>query len=80
MDKIIEYIKQKNKELDEVAVVDDGTLSCARETFQEVIRMLQEEIDKQKIRVDVCVPLNGPVAEEVFKLIKNKLEIENYTC
>ena len=46
IDKIIGYINQKDKELDNISVVDDGTYSCAKETFQEVNKMLQELKDK----------------------------------
>lgn len=43
MDKIIEYIKSRKKDLEKWSNgLDDGTYSSATETYDNVIRMLEE--------------------------------------
>lgn len=38
-----------------------------------------KELDKEKMNMDIYVPLEGPAAEEIFRMIKNRLEVENKT-
>jgi len=49
MDEIIEYIKEREKDLDYWAKgLDDGTYSSAKETYQQVIKMLEKKQEDSK--------------------------------
>lgn len=45
LDKIEECISQAIPELEEVAVVDDGTYSQAKETYERIINILKDKGD-----------------------------------
>ena len=55
MDKIIKYIEEREKDLENWSNgLDDGTYSSAKETYKEVIKMLKEkEAEDETIDDDI---------------------------
>ena len=90
MDKIIEYIKEREKDLGYWAGgLDDGTYSSAMETYQKVIEMLErKEAEDDTMDNDIVEIIthtyyaDGKVikTESEYKYKKKLLTVEESTC
>ncbi len=89
MDKIIKYIKERKKDLENWSNgLDDGTYSSAKETYQEVIKMLEEKEAEDNTIDDDAIEIithtyyaDGRVIKtETEYKYKEKIKVEENDC